>query len=195
MIENVILDLDETLISACDYEYYVKEHKNFDPKYKNKDDKNLLESIDMDKDYVVYCRPHLQEFLKWLFQNYKVSVWTAASKSYAMFIIENIILKPIENDDNDKRKLQYAFFSYHCEISTNLTGNTKKLSILSEVFKLPDFTKDNTLIIDDYIEVKKSQPDVCLRIKGFNFIKDGCENDIELVTMQQRIKDKDKIKN
>jgi hypothetical protein len=42
--------------------------------------------------YKIFERPHLQKFLNWLFENFTVSVWTAASKTYALFIIEKFIL-------------------------------------------------------------------------------------------------------
>ena len=41
-----------------------------------------------DGHYKVFERPGLQEFLDYLFANFNVSVWTAASKSYALFIID-----------------------------------------------------------------------------------------------------------
>ena len=39
---------------------------------------------DMDGYYIVFERPGLQEFLDYLFANYIVSVWTAATKDYAI---------------------------------------------------------------------------------------------------------------
>ena len=99
---NVVLDLDQTLISAEDWD-----SKDF-KKHKNKAKK--FEFHDMDGYYIVFERPNLQSFLDYLFANFNVSVWTAASKDYALFIIDKIILsKP-------GRHLDWIFFSY-CDIS------------------------------------------------------------------------------
>ena len=79
---NIILDLDQTLISA-----EVSEEHNF-KKYEMKS--KLFDYKDMDGYYIVYERPGLQKFLDYLFENFNVSIWTAASKDYALFIIEKI---------------------------------------------------------------------------------------------------------
>mgnify|MGYP003334631673 FL=1 len=94
---NVILDLDQTLISSETKSEFDK--KKFGEKMKN------FYHKDLDDLYIVFARPHLDGFLDYLFDNFNVSVWTAASKSYALFIIENFILTKPE------RKLDFVFFS------------------------------------------------------------------------------------
>lgn len=173
-LQNVILDLDQTLISAENYEYFVKGEKEFRKKYYKRDKQDLFKYVEMDKDYVVYSRPHLEEFLDWLFKNFNVSVWTAASKDYAMFIIDKVLLT------KQDRKLDYVLFAYHCDISMDYNGNTKSLSMLWDKYDLEGYNKNNTVIIDDYEEVKDTQPNNCIHIKAFKFIKDNSENDTEL---------------
>ena len=102
--ENFILDLDQTLISAEAEEEY--DFKKYNKKAK------LFNFQDMDGYYIVFERPGLQKFLDYLFSHYNVSVWTAATKDYALFIIEKMLLKKKKN-----RTLDYIFFSYHCDIS------------------------------------------------------------------------------
>ena len=80
---NIILDLDQTVISA-----EASEELDF-KKYQEKS--KLFRSDNMDGYYMVYSRPYLQEFLDYIFKNFNVSIWTAASKDYALFIIEKII--------------------------------------------------------------------------------------------------------
>jgi len=95
----------------------------------------------------VYHRPYLQDFLDYIFENYNVAVFTAASKDYAAFIIDKIILvKP-------DRKLDFIFFSYHTDISRKYYNSPKNLKVLWDVFKIRGYRENNTIIIDDLDEV------------------------------------------
>ena len=151
---NIILDLDQTCISSED-----KDRFNF-TKYKLK--MNKFNYAEMDDLYFVFGRPNLQFFLDFLFKN--VSVWTAATKDYAMFIIEHFILNGKEN-----RKLDYVFHSDHCDISQKVKQRSKDLSLLNTYYKLNNFNNLNTLIIDDYDEVYETQPNNCIAIEPFEF--------------------------
>lgn len=182
-IKNVFLDLDQTLLSAENYEYFVRDHPSCREKYREKDKKGYFEYVEMDKDYVVYLRPGVQDFLDELFAKYNVSVWTAASKNYATFIIEKIILIP----DKPERKLDYVFFAYHCDKSMEYTGNTKDLTMLWEQYNMEGYDETNTVIIDDYLEVKDTQPKNCIHIKPFKFIKSGSEKDKELKIVLKKL--------
>lgn len=169
---NVLLDLDQTLISAEEYEGFRHEkriEKFKDVKY-------------MDKDFIVFGRPHLQSFLDFLFSNFNVSVWTAASKSYALFIIDNFILTKPE------RRLDFMFFSYHCDYSVQCKKGLKGLSVLWENFKLLHYDQENTIIIDDNPEVKSIQRCNCYDIKPFYALKNGSEHDTALVDLEKHLK-------
>jgi hypothetical protein len=76
---NVVLDLDQTLVSAEDWN--TQDFK----KYKKKAKK--FQFHDMDGYYIVFERPNLQSFLDYLFANFNVSVWTAASKASRLGIL------------------------------------------------------------------------------------------------------------
>jgi TFIIF-interacting CTD phosphatase-like protein len=177
---NVILDLDQTLISA-------EADEEFDFE-KSKDKAKLFDFKDMDGLYLVFERPYLQKFLDFLFKNFNVSIWTAASKDYALFIINKIILA-----NKPKRKIDYIFFSYHCDISKKIKKGTKDLSMLWDIYKLKDYNKDNTFIIDDYDEVFETQPENCIIAKEFQFNEEGSEKDTylkNLITHLKKIKTK-----
>jgi TFIIF-interacting CTD phosphatase-like protein len=161
---NFILDLDETLISAEATEDYDFE------KYKTKAKKFKFEP--MEDYYIIFERPYLQEFLNFLFENFNVSVWTAASKDYALFIIEKIILK-----DHPERKIDYIFFSYHCNVSKKLKNGTKDLSMLWDICKMQGYNKNNTIILDDYDEVYDTQNNNCIIAEPFKFVENNSEND------------------
>ena len=139
---NILLDLDQTCISA---ESLDGDRPEFDFRNKEQAEKaKLFNYKNMDDYYMVFERPGLQDFLDFLFKNFNVSVWTAASKDYALFIIDKIIL-----GGRPERKLDWIFFSYHCKLSECKTDNSKDLSLLSRLYKFPNYNLDNTLILDD----------------------------------------------
>lgn len=172
----IFLDLDNTLISSEAFE----EYDDKDPKIKEKTKK--IRNKKMDDYYIVFERPGLQSFLTFLFKNFRVSVWTAASKDYALFIIDKIIL-----DGKKSRKIDWIFFSYHCDISNSIKKGTKDLSIIWDDYKLDGYSKNNTVIIDDYDEVHKTQPDNCILVAPFKFTDDGSESDVHLLEIQSSL--------
>jgi TFIIF-interacting CTD phosphatase-like protein len=133
----------------------------------------------MDGYYIVFERPGLQPFLDWLFKNYNVSVWTAASKDYALFIVDKILL-----GGHPERKLDWIFFSYHCDISKKLKNGTKDLSTIWDLYKIVGFDQNNTVIIDDYDEVYKTQPNNCIIAQPFEFNDDKSDKDDYLLRLQ-----------
>lgn len=159
-----VLDLDQTLISAEPTEEY-----DFS---KNKSKAKKFVFHDMDGYYVVFERPGVQPFLTYLFENFNVSVWTAASKDYALFVIDKVVLA-----GNKNRKIDFIFFSYHCDISEHMKKGTKDLSLLWDTFKLSGYSKENTVILDDYDEVQNTQPGNCIAAVPFEFSRDGSESD------------------
>lgn len=171
--KNIILDLDNTLLNSLTF----KEVKNF-PQSKQK----FFTYVDMDKSYRVYLRPYLQKFLDFLFANYNVSIWTAASKSYATFIIDNIILvKP-------ERKLDLVLFSYHCSYSKKFLKCAKDIMMLWEELKLKGYTKENTTILDDLPEIHKTLPNYTIKAKYFDVLKKGSEKDRFLLDLIHKLK-------
>jgi TFIIF-interacting CTD phosphatase-like protein len=176
---HFILDLDQTIISAEPVEEY-----NF---ASNKAKSKKFKFHDMDGYYIVFERPGLQDFLDYLFANFQVSVWTAASKDYAIYILNNIILAKPE------RKINYVFYSYHCDISKKKMKGTKTLAMLWEVYGIPGFTENNTVILDDYDEVQNTQKENCLIAPPFEFQKTGSENDDFLKRLQPLLTELPKV--
>lgn len=173
---NIVLDLDNTLISSKDKHEVAQ---------MSKDDRlSLLETElewgNMDGgEFKVFARPHLQEFLTWLFQNFNVLVWTAASASYAIYVIEKFIL------NDHKRNLKLFLHHNHCQQSYRIHDTQKKLEMLKEY--APLLTLNDTIIIDDNDEVYTSQPDNCIHIKPFDVSNESCLEDIELFNVQKRL--------
>jgi TFIIF-interacting CTD phosphatase-like protein len=176
--KNIILDFDQTLISTQPTE---------DRKLFTKDNKKKMENFkmyNMEDYYIVFERPGLQKFLNYLFENFNVSIWTAASKDYALFILDKIIIGGHTN-----RKIDYFLFSYHRDISKNLseTGGTKDLNILWDHLGFEGYSKDNTIIIDDYDDVYNVQKNNCIFIPPFEFFDDNSENDTVLLTIKEQL--------
>lgn len=172
---NILLDLDQTLISS-----ELKEEIDMFP---DKEKISKFTKSNMDDYYIVFERPHLQLFLDFLFSNFKVSVWTAASKGYALFIIKNHILK-----NHPERKLDNIFFDYHCKLSRKLRRNSKSLTMLWKHLELEGYNKTNTYIIDDYDSVHKHQPHNCIVAKDFEFFENNSENDDFLLHLIDELK-------
>ena len=152
---TIILDLDETLINSLEKEEYEKMKDDFKS--------GKLKSHNMEDYYKVFERPYLQEFLDYVFKHFNVIIWTAASKDYAIFIIENIILA------GKNRKLKYQFFKYHCDTSKKYQTGSKNIKLLSEDYKIPYVAKHNTIILDDYDEVYNTQPGNCVIALPFDY--------------------------
>lgn len=169
---NIFLDLDHTII--CSEEYGVSKLKE-------------VSTYDYDfiNPYVTAARPCLQLFLDEIFENYNVSIWTAASKNYASFIFDRFIKKY-----NNNRTLKLLLYNSHCELSMLKTGGSKSLNMLWNQWMIPGFNETNTFIIDDLKEVHTIQPDNCIRIKPFK-IKTGIQ-DTELLDILKLLQEKNK---
>jgi len=172
---NIVLDLDQTLISAEVLEEYNIE--------KNKDKCKKFNYKNMDDYYIIFQRPYLQKFLDYLFANFNVSIWTAASKDYALFIIDKIII-----DNKPERKIDWIFFSYHCDVSKKIKKSSKNLNMLWDVYKISGYSIDNTFIIDDYDEVYNSQPNNSIMVPEFQYYDENSENDDFLKKLIKQLK-------
>jgi TFIIF-interacting CTD phosphatase-like protein len=184
---NLFLDIDQTLIAAVPFEPDEDDDEDDDETYDFRKFKEKAKQFDfenMDSVYIIFERPHLQTFLDYVFREYNVSLFTAASKSYCLFILENIIAP----DDKPERKLDYTFFSYHCSLSSKFKGSTKDLSILWDIYKDDKYSPDNTLIIDDYDNVYNAQPKNAIPAPPFHFTKKGSEKDTFLLDLIPKLK-------
>lgn len=173
-IRNIILDLDETLISSIETKELKNKAKNED--YKKR--KSKFKCHPMDEDYIITERPGVQKFLDFLFKNFNVSVWTAASKDYALFVIQKVVLQKSD------RELDFILYGNHCDYSKERSECIKQLN---QLFHLYNYNSKNTLIIDDNKNVHEKQTNIVLPIKPFQFFKKDSENDEQLEVIRQKI--------
>jgi TFIIF-interacting CTD phosphatase-like protein len=162
----ILLDLDNTLICAEDLD-------TCNPSSLEKAKKNL-HCIRMEDYYDIFERPHLQDFLSFIFQNFKVGIWTASSKAYAIFIVKNFILK-----EGMKRNLEIFLCSYHCNVSKRKFKISKDLNFIEN---------KNVILIDDLEELSTHQPDKVIQVKPFFFDEESASSDQELLKVKDILK-------
>jgi len=175
---KIFLDLDNTVLSAVPLE-----EMKWGEKTKNKAIQFDIHHIE--DYYIVFERPHLQSFLDYLFANFSVSIWSAASKDYVLYVAEHIIIK-----NHPERKLEFIMFSYHCDLSkSECNKGPKDLRIVWDVLNLEGFKKENTLILDDLEKVAKIQPCNCIPAEPFEFEDNNSENDDFLKRLVPRLEE------
>lgn len=173
---NIILDLDNSLISSID----PSEFESLSTE--NRKTMMTLPHYFMDTSYIIFERPCLQPFLDYIFDNFNVSVWSAASKDYVLFIVDHVILK------NPKRQVNYIFYAYHCDLSESIYGNPKKLDMLWNEFGLSEFNSKNTILVDDLDDVALKQKCNVFHIAGFDIDEKESEKDNHLCSLLKKIK-------
>lgn len=168
---NIILDLDNTIICSLSPDQI---------KDITKSEKEYLKTLQYKSmktgkylDFRVYYRPHLKEFLLFLFQNFNCAVFTAADMAYGVFIVNEIIYKCVPQE---LRKLDFILHNDHTTISEKkYNGVPKKLKMLWDDYKIPGYNKNNTILLDDLDDtfygntkglVLRVKPFECLNEKG-----------------------------
>lgn len=185
--KKFLLDLDMTII----YSTFLRKKDAMEDDDRQYDiEENKKKAIEfnfqnMEGVFVIFERPGLQKFLDFLFENFDVSVWTAASQDYASFIVKNIVI-----GEHKERKLDHFLFYYHGEkVNTLYNDTSKNLKMLWECYGLDaeGYNKDTVIILDDNEDVYKTQRDNCLIAKEFYFYNEGSEKDDFLYKLQGMI--------
>lgn len=168
-IAHVLLDLDQTVVSSLpltESAYLANSGSSPRPteaQLAQLDGTGLAAHKIMQDTYVVYERPHLQDFLDELFGLFHVSVFTAASKPYASEIVRTCIL-PL---DRPQRRLRYLFWNAHGLISAaRYSGNHKRIKMLADDFGLPGF--ESAVLIDDTRQWAQGQEDNVIVVHPFS---------------------------
>lgn len=106
--------------------------------------------------FLAWRRPLLDRLLNTVFEEYDVALWSSVST----WNIEQFGKYAF---GSHWKKLKFVFNQEHCEA---VPGITKKrplfLKNLSEVWrKFPEYTKQNTLLVDDSAEKSRNNPPHC----------------------------------
>ncbi|ABF70610.1 hypothetical protein [Trichoplusia ni ascovirus 2c] len=151
---TIFLDLDHTLI--CAY----KQNSEDTELAKNV---NFLTPIISFANYDVYKRPHVDKFLKFLFRNFYVAVWTAASNEYAAVITSKVIL-----GDSQTRNLDMFLTDEDTKEAHRELGGVKNLDAIWALWGAHHIIKEGlAVIVDDLPDVMLTQPDKCIHVKPF----------------------------
>lgn len=166
---NIVLDLDNTIISSLTKEEYNKRKIDHHVKFTS-----ICNGL-----YYTMPRPYLNDFLNYIFARFHVSVWTAASKDYAKEIIEKFVLKGKKN-----RKLRGFLYDVHCKESMNII-NPKTMKDLRYLYfsKNKLFNQNNTVIVDDLKEVLNNNKKNSIDSEYFDSSKNTAINDTFLLKL------------
>ena len=157
--ENVILDLDSTLIWST--RELIKNNANYLPL-----------NIGGKKIYM-YIRPYLKEFLEHCFNKHKtVSLWSLGNKQYVEHVLKNLF-----NLFKITKKFHFIKTNEDSYIFNNIfdTIPSKSLNKIFEEF--PSFNKKNTIFIDDNLDVHDDNYDNIYQIE--NYYGDSTDNTLK----------------
>lgn len=158
---NLVLDLDNTLISSLEKDEITKKIEN-----------RKLEYKDMDGYYRVFSRPHLKTFIDYAFNNFDITIWTAASKDYALFIINKILIPK----SSKKHKLKMFLYDENCDQSRE-KYHKESPKDLNYLYNFSGYHSCNTIIMDDLQDVFNANPKNTLRADYFDASKISSERD------------------
>ncbi len=117
----LVLDLDETLIHASEEPLHRPADFSF-------------------RDYHVYKRPHLDDFLDWAFAHFDVGIWTSSGIRYAHEVSARIV---------DVDRLRFLWASPRCTVRRcHLTGQVHPLKRLAKLKRL-GYTLQQMIAVDD----------------------------------------------
>lgn len=159
---NLVLDLDETLISTEIINHEL--HKNFI--LKKKSECNFLVS---NNTIAVYKRPYLNEFITFSCNNFNVFIFSAGEEKYVEEVLEKLKLKDC---------IKFTFSRKHCIKIDYLY--IKDLSLI------PNYNKTNTLIIDNCIYSFSNNLDEGILINSYLKLN---KNDKELLYVMNYLKE------
>ncbi|AXN77294.1 CDT phosphatase transcription factor [Heliothis virescens ascovirus 3i] len=174
---TVFLDLDNTLICSLRLDSAESEMAR---------NVNGFVPAVIFSDYEVYKRPHLDEFLSYLFENFRVGVWTAASKDYAAVITAELILRKYPN-----RRLEMFLSSDETRTAGEEVGGVKNLNALWDLWGADVIIeRDDAIIIDDLPDVYITQPHRCIPVVAYHAQDADAPTDIGLKQLQKDLHDR-----
>ena len=206
---NIILDLDECLLYSILQdlkESNYKEYSSYQTKLKKIGFpsfffKYKFDGAKSDEYSLTVTRPHLQEFITYLFKHYNVSVWSNGYYTYVDKICDIIFTKSQRNKLKiifGARMLKSRILSSNIHVVYDI--NTKKkvyefekhnktVKDLSHLFKTKPystiFSKNNTILIDDMKEHLDFNKHNVLNIKPWAFYE---QDDIILLKVIDYLK-------
>jgi hypothetical protein len=178
---NIILDLDNTLIHTIS----TLDLKKIPPQSQAKFRRQRWKQ---EEQLMTFERPHLQQFLTYLFSNFNVGVYTMGTKEYAKEIVDRFVLCV------PGRRLDFILHRGNfIESSKMFPGTFKDLRYIWNVIRPYGYYKYNTFIIDDNLYVQETNRQNTLCIEPFDLFRGNKYNayapvDTALVTCMKILK-------
>lgn len=166
----VILDVDQTVIHSIPYPIYLN-HITQNPIRKLGIDFRVVYEED-GTDLAVSVRPGLSEFLRFVFANFRVGIWTAAKKRYAHDVLQRI-LTPMQY-----RSLAFVFTRKECAWSRSYTGPVKPVYRLLEL--LPNVDLSQTVLCDDNPAATEAFAENTVLVQPYDALQMNADIDQEL---------------
>lgn len=148
----LILDIDETLLFAAEEQLERKEDFRAGQ-------------------YLVYKRPHLEEFLARCLEWFEVAVWTSSSPAYAKEVIENIF--------EDTSVLSFVWASDRCTWSYDTELQEYYWQKILKKVKRKGYDLNHVIAIDDTPEKYANSYGNLVRIAPY----EGQDEDTELKSL------------
>jgi len=136
---NVVLDIDETLVYFIDKKYRAT---SWDTLPESEQAKYTIHETKNGGLFVL--RPHLKEFMTYIFKHCTVGLWTLSDKEYAKGVRDLFLLK-----DHPERKVSMVLSDEEAEVVDNDYGHSKDLNYIYDVLELDGCSRCNTFLIDD----------------------------------------------
>lgn len=181
---NLVLDLDNTLISSLTF-----------PELSRMKAQPQLLYVDMPNYFRIFFRPYLHDFLDYVFKNFNVTIWSAGTRDYVLYIVEHILLKP--NMFNDYTKTNPTFKNFkmilhsgNCEQSTKYYHEDSPKD-LRYLYNFQDYYACNTFILDDLDHVSHANPKQTIVAIYFDAKKQNAHKDtflMDVVSTLDRLK-------
>ncbi len=171
---NLVINIDETLLYFIANPHIKRIWTNLPDIEKNKYKSNIKVFTD---NHIIIFRPYLEKFLKFIFKNFEVTLWSNKNHDYMEDIINEYIIKygiP-----------KYILGEKQTNIAKELHGNFKDLNLLwygndrtysNSIPKIySNFNESNTILIDNLQEItlNSSNIDNSITIKEFNIFKEN----------------------
>lgn len=150
MKNNLVIDLDETLIHT------VGASPQFNPELAKSSDFNFQIKGNW---YYVLKRPGVDLFLDFAIRHFRVGIWTAAQKDYAIQVCKNIFTYP------QVCQVSFIYSRNFCHIDKTISTITKPLQKIYKVH--PEFHHENTLMIDNTAHVMMFNKENAIHVPDF----------------------------
>ena len=156
-------------------------------------DSNLYAATNDVNNIIIKKRPHVEEFIDYLFNNFThISIWTSGTKRWAEHIVNNIL---------NSRDWYFVWDNRKCKISENKSENPflvlhKPLKTIwrSSYGKKYNYNKHNTLIVDNTLLYAFKNRGNLIHIPTFYMCDDNDRCLLNLINFLEKIKTTDNVR-